>query len=101
MTINPYMAFSLVPTIYSKAQSVNEIVDHIEKYPEQITNTPEAMEHSIEFQIEGSGPVGTLSEFRKEYPRVGIYYIYPRKGNGIVKISCKDEKFFVVDFFTN
>lgn len=91
------MVITLIPAIYSRAQTAEEVVRHITAYPTQDTNCKEAYEHSIEFTTEGDEHcTGTLSEFRQSVAWFDKALIYPRKGGGIVEIDAKDGIFTVV-----
>jgi len=94
---NPYLAFSLIPAVYSKAQTAEQIAEHIKVYPSQICNTVEAIDHTLEFTEQGTiRPVGSLSEFHEADPRIFNFYIYPLKGGGLLHVVCDEKKNFHV-----
>jgi len=90
------LTVSLSPAIYSKAQSAEQIAEHIKSYPKQDTNNIDALKHSIEFQIDGRGPVATLHELRHVVAPYDVYLIYPRSGGGIVKVGYNSDDTFTV-----
>lgn len=93
---------NLFPAGYSKAKSMESIVLHIRAHPEQDTNNEKAYKHSIEFQENGKGPVGTLSEYVEHVTsyRHCYFIIFPLQGNGmaIVKYNEEGNCFNIVDW---
>lgn len=53
----------IYPACYSKATSVEAIVNFLAAAPKQVANSPEAFNGQVmEFTVDGNGPVGTLPE---------------------------------------
>ena len=78
----------LKPAIYSTAQTVDAIIKKLEAYPEQLTNTKEALSgKSIEFVSfdgpEYGQPVGTLSEWVAAHG-INLFLVRTRDGNDIL-----------------
>lgn len=84
---------NLVPAIYSKGKTVDEILVHITSYPEQDANTVEAIDHTLEFQVDGLAPVATLAELHRAFPEVVDFVIHPRAGGGVIAFKYMDGKF--------
>lgn len=94
----PFMC--LVPVPYSKATSGKDIQTHLEKYPSQkpVSGSQDihtAYNHVIEFQVNGQGSVGTLSEIAKQFQGVKDFLVYPRVGGGLLHVHLMDERFIV------
>jgi hypothetical protein len=77
---------TLIPTIYSKAKTVDKIIKKLNQDPMQVCNTPAAFKgYVMEFVTPDAptGPVGTLDEYFKTYNQTmfeicdvegGVYY---------------------------
>ena len=93
-------SMSLIPASYSKAQTAGQIAFHIKAFPAQSCNCEEAYKHTIEFQRDGHGPVGSLSEYQQFLGHTGItqYVIYPRKGDGFVVCQYEAGIFKVLEW---
>lgn len=81
---------NLVPACYSKCQTIDQIRVMLLEYPLQRHNTAD---HCIEFRRDGVGGVGTLSEFHTIHPEVTNFIIHSRRGDGILLVQFKDERF--------
>jgi len=93
-------SMSLIPCSYSKAQTSESIALHIKAFPAQTCNCEEAYNHTIEFQRNGHGPVGSLSEFQQFVGNIDIkqYVIYPRVGDSFVVCQYEDGVFKVLEW---
>lgn len=97
-------AKSLVPVVYSKAQTAREVVEHIRAYPEQACNTEHALAHTLEFQLANIkqtpypySSTTTLSELHSLEPGICTFFIYPRSGSGVVHVEHKEGIFTIVE----
>lgn len=93
-------SISLIPASYSKAQTAGQIAFHIKAFPAQTCNCEEAYKHTIEFQRDGHGPVGSLSEYYEFVTNNGVeqFVIYPRKGDGFVVCQHEEGIFRILEW---
>ena len=87
---------NLKPVSYSKFQTIYGILHCLEQYPEQGTNNENAFRYSFEL-IEPhllDSPVGTLSEYAKQYPSITSFRILLQDGE--VLVDQIDDKFIGV-----
>lgn len=93
-------SIELKPASYSKAQTVDQIKDHIQAWPLQDTNNPQAYAHSVEFvDLDNqSGPVGTLSEY---FDQCGFNLFSISAKDGYLVVTRKENYFMVISYIYN
>lgn len=121
-SVDPSVALALVPAVHSKAQTVKDIAYHIRVYPSQkpigdpgdyVVHLPEGApvdpaeaqkqimqhveNHVLEFAVQGETAVGTLHEIQKFYGNLTTFFIYPRQGNGLLLVVCRNGVFEIED----
>lgn len=94
---NKCSSVAVQPATFCKAQTVDEICEHIRAYPKQICNTPEAYLHTLEFTERHcpNGPVGSACEIN-EIVEMDTLFIWTQF-DGLVWIEFKNGEWEIIE----